>query len=341
MTAMPRQSSATAIVFAVKWPAHVPGPGQATRSSSSSAARGPGMASHTSWIVTPPGPARIGPLYRTTAGLSTRASAMSAAGTVLSQPTMHTSASKSCASVISSIESAITSRETSDARIPGVACDWLSDTAIVLKTRPTPPAAVDAFDDAIGELALVEVARHRPRPRRRDADDRTVEARRIDPHRAEVRPCGRARADPLHEVVVHVRPSRRSRPSASRSSSAPGRPLTPTAPTRASPSNTATPPRKNVKNGSKLARSTGSSRTFSASSRVERASLRAAVYAFRCAFRRVSGAAPSIVAAATSSPCVSATKTDNGAGAAATTCSTMRRARSSLMAPFSPISLGH
>ena len=52
----------------------------------------------------------------------------------------------------------------------------------------------------------------------------------------------------------------------------PGRPLTPTAPS-ASPSKTATPPRKNVKNGSKLARSTGSSRTFSASSVVERASL--------------------------------------------------------------------
>src|SRR3954447_6419381 len=55
---------------------------------------------------------------------------------------MQTSASKSCACVISSMESAITSREMSDARIPGVACDWLSETAIVLKTRPTPPAAV-------------------------------------------------------------------------------------------------------------------------------------------------------------------------------------------------------
>ena len=45
----------------------------------------------------------------------------------------------------------------------------------------------------------------------------------------------------------------------------PGRPLTPTAPTRVSPSNAATPPLKNVKKGSKLARSTGSSFTFSAS----------------------------------------------------------------------------
>ena len=39
-----------------------------------------------------------------------------------------------------------------------------------------------------------------------------------------------------------------------------------------------------MKNGSKLARSTGSSRTFSASARVENASLLAAVYAFRWAF---------------------------------------------------------
>ena len=48
--------------------------------------------------------------------------------------------------------------------------------------------------------------------------------------------------------------------SASCSSTSPGSPLTPTAPTRTSPSNTATPPRKNVNCGSKLARSTGLSR---------------------------------------------------------------------------------
>src|SRR5579872_4615575 len=54
---------------------------------------------------------------------------------------MQTSASKSCAWVISSIESAITSREISDARMPGVACDWLSETAIVLNGSATPPAA--------------------------------------------------------------------------------------------------------------------------------------------------------------------------------------------------------
>ena len=86
-----------------------------------------------------------------------------------------------------------------------------------------------------------------------------------------------------------------------------------------------------MKNGSKLARSTGSPRTFSTRSDVERASLRAAVYAFRCAFRRVSGAAPSIVAAATTSPWSSATNTDTGPGASSTTNRTIASACSSFM----------
>ena len=115
---------------------------------------------------------------------------MSAAGTVLSHPTMHTSASKSCAWAMSSMESAMTSRETSDARIPGVPWDWLSDTAIVVKGSATPPAAVDRRRGVLGERAVVEVARHRPRPGRRDADDRAVEPGRVDPHGAEVRRAG-------------------------------------------------------------------------------------------------------------------------------------------------------
>jgi hypothetical protein len=65
--------------------------------------------------------------------------------------------------------------------------------------------------------------------------------------------------------------------SASASSTSPGIPLTPTAPIRRPSSNTATPPRKKVKNGSKLARSAGSARAFSASYLVVVASLRAAV----------------------------------------------------------------
>jgi hypothetical protein len=62
----------------------------------------------------------------------------------LSHPTRHTNASKSWACAISSIESAIASREINDARIPGVPCDWLSETAIVLNAIPTPPAALTA-----------------------------------------------------------------------------------------------------------------------------------------------------------------------------------------------------
>ena len=48
-----------------------------------------------------------------------------------------------------------------------------------------------------------------------------------------------------------------------------------------------------------------------------------AVYALRWAFSRVSGAAPSIVAAATSSPWVSATNTATGPEACSTTWSTI------------------
>jgi len=54
------------------------------------------------------------------------------------------------------------------------------------------------------------------------------------------------------------------------------------------------------------------------------------VYALRSAFDRVSGAAPSIVAAATSSPWSSATNTDTGPGASATTKRTIARAASSV-----------
>jgi len=63
-----------------------------------------------------------------------------------------------------------------------------------------------------------------------------------------------------------------------------------------------------------------------ASSLVERASLRAAVYAFRCAFRRVS-VPHRPWSRAMSSPCVSAMKTETGLGASRTTKARIRRAR--------------
>src|SRR3954468_10581590 len=65
---------------------------------------------------------------------------MTAAGIVLSQPTMPTSPSNKWPRTTSSIESAIRSRETSDARMPSVPIDTPSETAIVLNSRGVPPA---------------------------------------------------------------------------------------------------------------------------------------------------------------------------------------------------------
>ena len=73
--------------------------------------------------------------------MSSRASAITAAGIVLSQPTRQTRPSKRCPSVTSSIESAITSREISEARMPEVPIETPSETEIVLNSIGVPPAA--------------------------------------------------------------------------------------------------------------------------------------------------------------------------------------------------------
>ena len=104
----------------------------------------------------------------------------------MSQPTRQTSASKSWACTISSIESAITSRETRDARIPGRSLRLVVGDGDRVEAERHTAGRRDTVGDALGELALVEVARHRPGPRRRDPDDRAVEAGGIDAHRAEV-----------------------------------------------------------------------------------------------------------------------------------------------------------
>jgi hypothetical protein len=62
-------------------------------------------------------------------------------GIVLSQPLIVTTASNMCASHTSSIESAITSRLTSDARMPGVPIVIPSEIAIVFSSIGVPPAA--------------------------------------------------------------------------------------------------------------------------------------------------------------------------------------------------------
>ncbi len=70
---------------------------------------------------------------------------------------MATKASNRSACITSSTESAMTSRETSDARIPSCPIEIPSDTAIVAKVRPTPPAAatpVLALLDSSGPVRL-------------------------------------------------------------------------------------------------------------------------------------------------------------------------------------------
>ena len=76
-----------------------------------------------------------------TAGRSSRHSAITVAGIVLSHPLIAITASNMCASTTSSIESAITSRLTSEARIPAVPIVIPSEMAIVLSSIGVPPAA--------------------------------------------------------------------------------------------------------------------------------------------------------------------------------------------------------
>ena len=74
-------------------------------------------------------------------GRSSRASAIVVPGIVLSQPDSATTASNRWPRVTNSIESAITSRLTSDAFMPSVPIEIPSDTATVLNSIGVPPAA--------------------------------------------------------------------------------------------------------------------------------------------------------------------------------------------------------
>ena len=73
--------------------------------------------------------------------MSMRASAIAAAGIVLSQPTRQTSPSRWCERVASSIESAMTSRLTSEPRMPSTPIVTPSETEIVLNSIGVPPAS--------------------------------------------------------------------------------------------------------------------------------------------------------------------------------------------------------
>ena len=73
--------------------------------------------------------------------MSRRASAITAAGMVLSQPTRQTRPSNRWPRAASSIESAMTSRETSEQRMPSVPIETPSDTEIVFSSTGVPPAS--------------------------------------------------------------------------------------------------------------------------------------------------------------------------------------------------------
>ena len=104
-----------------------------------------------------------------------RASAMAAAGMVLSQPTTQTTASNICPRQTSSMESAITSRLTSEAFMPSVPMVSPSEMAMVLNSMGVPPAARMPSFTLADEAAQVEVAGHGFDPGIGDADERLGE----------------------------------------------------------------------------------------------------------------------------------------------------------------------
>ena len=80
-------------------------------------------------------PGRIDPPYRNTLGRLSRAAAISMPGSDLSQPARVTIPSKRSACMTVSTESAITSRLTSDARMPSWPMEIPSETAMVTNSK--------------------------------------------------------------------------------------------------------------------------------------------------------------------------------------------------------------
>jgi hypothetical protein len=81
----------------------------------------------------------IVPPYRKTLGRFNRADAISIPGRLLSHPAIVTMPSKRSACITSSTESAMTSREMSDARMPSWPIAIASEMAIVVNSIGTPP----------------------------------------------------------------------------------------------------------------------------------------------------------------------------------------------------------
>ena len=124
---IPNASAIEDMVLAVNMPPHAPSPGHAARSISVSspsvmvpAAHAP-TASNTvvmSMLLPLYTPGMVLPLYTNTLARFNRAAAMSIAGMLLSQPARPTNPSKRSPCTTVSTESVMTSRDTSDARMP-------------------------------------------------------------------------------------------------------------------------------------------------------------------------------------------------------------------------------
>ncbi len=218
-SAIPSASEQADIVFAVYIPAHEPAPGQAARSTASrsasdmSPAAWAPTASNTSWIVSvlPSAcPGRIVPPYRNAAGTFSLAHAISMPGSDLSQPAIATSASNRSACTISSTESAMTSRLTSDAFMPSWPIAIPSETAIVPNSIGTAPACRTPSLAARGEPVQVQVAGRHLVPRRGDGDLRQLQVVLAQPDRAQHRPLrrpgrsGGQRAAPRPRQIGHL-----------------------------------------------------------------------------------------------------------------------------------------
>ena len=151
---MPSASAALAMVLAVYMPPQAPWPGQVAFSiaSSSSCVMSPRASaptpSKTSMMVrsrsTPFRPASlpgsVEPAYRKTLARSSRAAAMSIPGSDLSQPASVTEPSRRSANMTVSTLSAMTSRDTSEARIPSWPMEMPSETEMVPNSIGKPPA---------------------------------------------------------------------------------------------------------------------------------------------------------------------------------------------------------
>ena len=182
---MPRKSSTIAIVFAVNWPPHAPAPGHATLSSAC-----------TSLVGHRPGGVRADRLEDvldrhvaardTGRARSSRRRRRARGGRGARAPSPRPGSScrsrrgrrarrTDARATTSSIESAITSREISERAHPGRPHRHAVGDRDRVELDRRAARGADALLHVLREHALVEVARHRLDPRRRDADQRLRE----------------------------------------------------------------------------------------------------------------------------------------------------------------------